>query len=1125
VGTKNQTTTTQQTPNPTAGAAYNSLLQRASGVADTPYQSYSGELVAPVNAQQNLGIGNINQGAGFAQPYIQQAAQYATNAAQPLTAEDIERYSDPYTQQVINATEGQFAHDNAVQQQGVLGNAAAQGALGGNRVGVAQALTAEGQQRAQAPVIAGLRSQGYNTGLNTAMNQQQQQAQAAYSLGNLGVAGQNAYLTGANAQIGAGTLQQGTQQALNAANYGQFTQAQAFPYQQAQWLAGIDTGVGSQMGGTSQTTKPGPNLFSQIAGLGMAGVGAFTGNPGAVTGGLNTLFGGGNSAGNYGGSPATNPNLNPASFGNLQNPYSNPYVARGGRIEGFDSGGAVVPYGGVGMPYAGAGPSWMPQAQITHGRGLPGVAGGDDTPSSPGVAKIMSDATMLARKFMSQPGGEGARYGGVVAPPSDGSIMVPRGYDDGGGVPLPRPDPRGPPIMIGGVDQRPSSGAPEYGASDHLKAALRAVFEGGKYRESATSRGERDDSGLYDRRRGYEDGGTPTMAGFGSGSMVPQDFNLFDPNPTPAYANGFPPEDRPPSQWDSGKLREVPFDPASFAPGTFGMATPDDQPPDPYIGGRDEAYRAAMAAAGDDPYGAIEARAGVGDSSQEAPAAGVGNTGGWSSGIGPALMSAGFGMMASQSPFIGTAIGEGGLAGLKTYTEGQQREVANRRAEATMARQAEQTNIQQKSLGLRVNELKQRALQAQEALKAQTQRQQEALKSQKERQQEAIKAQQERHDADLAERERLHSNPIKIGENPRTGAAIMGVRDPKNPNQFLDPITREPIDAGTMTGVQPSRPSGTPTAPPAAEPVKPAPLEVKVPESRVKTAFGDEEDAASALRGVLNSGGTPEGVNPDVLDDPMLSEGDRNKVKAIGEGRAAFLPISRGNKENQFIMKKAYEYNPNLDQTMFPRRQRTENFYSVGTQGGGGQQVIALNRFAAHTGSLLKLAESLDESRFPTWNAFRNFASRQGVGVLFGDKKEMQDVLGAWDVNAKGVGDEAAKVFAGSNPALADRTVWEKVLKPETPLSTIKAKLRQAVEMSEGALQALAAGYNEGTRSNHQPREFLTPHTQEIFEAVKANRPIGDVVKPSGGATATDKPKTVIQNGHKYELQPDGSYR
>jgi hypothetical protein len=667
MGTKNQTSTTNTAPNPQAGAAYQSLLQRASGVADTPYQSYNGELVAPVNAQQNLGIGNINQGAGFAQPYIQQAAQYATNAAQPLTAEDIARYSDPYTQQVINATEGQFAHDNAVQQQGVLGNAAAQGALGGNRVGVAQALTAEGQQRAQAPVIAGLRSQGYNTGLNTAMNQQQQQAQAAYSLGNLGTAGQNAYLTGANAQIGAGTLQQGTQQALNAANYGQFTQAQAFPYQQAQWLAGIDTGVGSQMGGTSQTTKPGPNLFSQIAGLGMAGVGAFTGNPGAVTGGLNTLFGGGNSAGNYGGSPATNPNLNPASFGNLQNPYSNPYVARGGRIEGFDSGGAVVPYGGVGMPYAGAGPSWMPQAQITHGRGMAGVAGGmEDAPSSPGVAKIMSDATMLARKFMSQPGGQA--FGGAVSPPSSDSIMLPRGY---------------------------------------------------------------------------QDGGTPTMAGFGSGSMVPQDFNMFDPNPTPTYENGFPPEDRPPSQWESGKLREVPFDPASFAPGTFGMATPEDQPPDPYIGGRDEAYRAAIMAAGDDPYGAIEARGGVGDSSPEAPAAGVGNSGGWSSGIGPALMSAGFGMMASQSPHIGTAIGEGGLAGLKTYTEGQQREVANRRAEATMARQDAQTNIQQKSLDLRVRDLRQRRDQAQAALKAQSERQQEALK-----------AQQQRHTEDLAARER-----------------------------------------------------------------------------------------------------------------------------------------------------------------------------------------------------------------------------------------------------------------------------------------------------------------------------------------------------------------------------------
>src|SRR5436305_7830000 len=169
--------------------AYAKLLERAQGVANLPYTPYGGELVAGINQQQQLGIGNINQNAGFAQPFIGQAAQYANNAAQPITAAQIQNYQNPYTQQVVNATEAQFQNQNARQQSQLLGNAASQNALGGDRVGVAQANLAGQQALAQNPIIAGLYSQGYQNAEQMALSQQQAMAQGAYSLGNLGVAG------------------------------------------------------------------------------------------------------------------------------------------------------------------------------------------------------------------------------------------------------------------------------------------------------------------------------------------------------------------------------------------------------------------------------------------------------------------------------------------------------------------------------------------------------------------------------------------------------------------------------------------------------------------------------------------------------------------------------------------------------------------------------------------------------------------------------------------------------------------------------------------------------------------------------------------------------------------------
>jgi len=275
-GGNKTTTTSTQAPNPAAMGYYNQAFGTASNVANTPTSAVPLQGVANLSSEQNAGIGGINQYANAAQPYYQQAATYANNAATPLTAQQIQNYQNPYTQQVVNATEAQFNNQNAQQQQQVLGNAAAQGALGGDRVGVAQANLAGQQQLAQAPVIAGLYSQGYNTATQTALAEQQAQAQGAYSLGNIGAGIQNSGISGAGAQLGAGQLQQQygpNSQAYYNALYGQQLGQFQLPFQESQLLTGAAGSLGSQMGGTSTTQAPPPNIFSQIAGLGMGAAG------------------------------------------------------------------------------------------------------------------------------------------------------------------------------------------------------------------------------------------------------------------------------------------------------------------------------------------------------------------------------------------------------------------------------------------------------------------------------------------------------------------------------------------------------------------------------------------------------------------------------------------------------------------------------------------------------------------------------------------------------------------------------------------------------------------------------------------------------------------------------------
>lgn len=263
--TTSQSGTSSVSPDSNAYQAYLKLLNQAQGVASTPYQGYTGEETAPINAQQQTGISDINQ------------AQGNIAGMGPISSADIQKYQDPYTNDVINATQADFDTQNQRANSTVTGNAAAQGALGGDRVGVAQALTAEGQARVQAPVIAGLRSSGYQQAVNTAENQQK-----------FDLTAQQAAAQGAGQQVGAGTLQQTTQQNQDTQARQDYYQQQGYPFQVAQWLASIDTGVGGSMGSSSTSSGtsqgPTPNPWTQAAGLGLTAASMFIKDGGRVTG-------------------------------------------------------------------------------------------------------------------------------------------------------------------------------------------------------------------------------------------------------------------------------------------------------------------------------------------------------------------------------------------------------------------------------------------------------------------------------------------------------------------------------------------------------------------------------------------------------------------------------------------------------------------------------------------------------------------------------------------------------------------------------------------------------------------------------------------------------------------------
>lgn len=633
-GKGSNTTTTQTGPPAWLQSAYMGTLNRAQDVSNTPYAPYTGELVAGVNPQEQSGIDQANQYSTWAQPYLDAAANYTRGAAAPITQQQIQQYQNPEAAAVSKATLANFADLNAQQNQQVIGNAISSGAWGGDRASVAQAELARQQAGAEAPVLAGINQASYNTGLQTALTEQQQQAQAAYSMGNIGQAAQSMGLQGAGARIQGGQLQQGTQQALDQAQMQQYYTAMGYPFQTASWLAGIEGGIGGLSGGTSSTTGPAPNPLNAILGIGATAAGAYMG------------------AGHAG----------------------------GGRIPGihiphFDSGGAAGP-----MPYSG-GISFIPDIPMTaHGRGPPPpprIDGGQQQQGggSGGLGNIGS----AAGKYFGSPGGistSGAGAGFPLEGSADAAGLMTDASVAGGAASETAASAAAglaPEMAAAGIDAGATAAA-GFSMADLLPLLLLAA-RGGRIPAHGMRHATGGGVGLEDVGRGF--------AGDDAGIDDPDSpYNRgLLPRPTVGYSGG---------DIDASDIN------LNGGRGGLGLNAPYEAT-NPAIqadaGVRSGPARAYAPPAGISAASALNPSGGTGSSINTPSASATDGRSTWEKMSLP-LMQAGFAMMASRSPFLGEAIGQGGLAGINAYV-GQEHEARSvREKDQEIALRAKQLSDQ-----------------------------------------------------------------------------------------------------------------------------------------------------------------------------------------------------------------------------------------------------------------------------------------------------------------------------------------------------------------------------------------------------------------------------------------------
>ena len=1102
MGNKGSNTTTQNTttaPNPQAMQAYSDLLTRAQGVAQTPYQAYGGELVAGVNAQQNQGIGGINQYANAAQPAINYGIGQAATSSAPLTQAGIQRYMDPYVQNVVNATQAQFNNQNQQQQQGVVGNAIAQGALGGNRSAIAQSELANQQQLAQAPVIANLYNQGYGQAVNTATQQQGIGLQGAGLLGNLGVAGQQAGLAGAGAQIGAVSLQQNTQQQLDAALMQQFQRQQAYPYQQTQWLAGLDTGVGSQMGGTSsgQTTAPAPNQTAQWLGTGIAAAGLFLNKGGRV------------------------------------NSYNN------GGVVGYAPGG-VVP----GMPW-GDTQGWIPQSNIVHGPGAP-PARAPAPYNSPqqDLSKQAAGIGDLAKKIKDATSGDnplpyGADISGASGPTSVGGAPLQGVYNPyyGGGN-------SGSGDAYGGNASQPLAGldAGDYGAM--ARGGVASYADGGATLSDMVSRGrtlldkDRDDSARFAARmnagvappenmthrnivdylrkpiNGYATGGSPdnsdsdvinpdepyrlagsdAMDSWRAGVDHPNAAIVADQNVVPEKSDGIAPH-------HSSFTRE------STSDGSL--------PPEVASGYSDSGFRGI---APPSVRAANESRAGVSVSDGRRPIIDFGQ----GSHLGPSLLSAGFGMLASRSPFLGNAIGEGGLAGVASYN-------AQLKAEQDARQHAEQLQLERDRLEKPYQEM--------------TVAQQSADK----RAAEAAKISQANEPIIIGPNDKPIVNPayIKMKEETEksfkpTWGKIDETEGGRDVMGWVDPNTKQVFDAAGKPYIPRNPAYAIPPTPPGAQPgpqssvTPPAP---DVPSSPANASAGTEspykvaslswvppavqqpsnavpfDPAKPVPPASMDSPNTPTPPPqpppslPPHAPDPQAPEGsdasrdtamlariaqeDPGVALAIKKAAdydldpAKYASMRRDHREKFVNM--VLRYDPNYRPQDVGLRYKAQAAFLPGTK--TGDTVRAFNTAVSHLDTLKAAYRAVQNGDWQTFNSLKNrFQAEFGYAP--------PNTLNAI---AQIVGGEVVKATVGAQNALGDREELRKALEPKLSQGQALDVIDHFQQLMGGQLHSLKFAYEQGTHLHNFDEKYLLPRSREVLKQIDA--------EGAGGSAATMAPQ------------------
>ena len=257
--------------------AYKKLAQQATAVTDpgVQYMPYGGQRLAPLTTEQQAARQLAFQGAQAFQPDLQQARGLTSLAVSPITGQDINYYMNPFQDAVTRNVLDEMRRRSDIEGQRTADAAVRAGAFGGSRFGVQEAERLRNLRQQQTRTATDLARQNYQQALGAAQSQRAQQLAGGQQFANLAGRQMDLQQQGISGLSQAGLQgQQQLQRGMDIA-YQDFLRQQQFPYTQAATLGNLLSGVPAAQMTTAYSQQPGPSMAQQLAGLGMAGLGAY----------------------------------------------------------------------------------------------------------------------------------------------------------------------------------------------------------------------------------------------------------------------------------------------------------------------------------------------------------------------------------------------------------------------------------------------------------------------------------------------------------------------------------------------------------------------------------------------------------------------------------------------------------------------------------------------------------------------------------------------------------------------------------------------------------------------------------------------------------------------------------